>query len=72
MAMKDLTDMEMRVYQYIRDNDFGNHPWVTRDAASDLRISEEALYIALSELTKKIKENVWIYYENGSLRVVAD
>ncbi|MGA1872316.1 MAG: hypothetical protein ACMUHY_01465 [Thermoplasmatota archaeon] len=72
MAMKDLTDLEMRVYQYIRDNDFGNHPWITRDAARELRISEEDLYHALSELTKKIRENIWIYYEEGSLRVVAD
>ncbi|MGA1820380.1 MAG: hypothetical protein ACMUHU_05155 [Thermoplasmatota archaeon] len=72
MAMKDLTDLEMRVYQYVRDNDFGNYPWVTRDAARDLRISEEDLYLALSELTKKIRDNIWIYYEDGSLRVVAD
>ncbi|MBN1538996.1 MAG: hypothetical protein JW939_02540 [Candidatus Thermoplasmatota archaeon] len=72
MAMKDLTDLEMMVYHYIRDNDFGNHPWVTKDAARDLGIPEEMLYQALSELTKKIRENVWIYYEDGSLRVVAD
>jgi hypothetical protein len=72
MAMKDLNDLEMRVYQYVRDNDFGNYPWVTKDAAKDLKISEDELYHALSELTKKIRDNFWIYYENGSLRIVAD
>jgi hypothetical protein len=72
MAMKDLTDVEMKVYQYVRDNDFGNYPWVTRDAARALGMSEEDLYHALSELTKKIRDNFWIYYEDGTLRVVAD
>ena len=72
MAMKDLTDVEMKVYQYVRDNDFGNYPWSTKDAARALRMSEEDLYHALSELTKKIRDNFWIYYEDGSLRVVAD
>lgn len=72
MAMKDLTDEERKVYQYVRDHDFGNYPWVTKDAAKELGMSEEKLYLALSELTKKIRDNFWIYYEDGSLRVVAD
>ncbi len=72
MAMKDLTDLETKVYHYVRDNDFGNYPWVTKDAASELKISEEDLYVALSELTKKIRDNFWIYYEDGTLRIVAD
>jgi hypothetical protein len=72
MAMKDLNDLEMKVYQYVRDHDFGNYPWVTKNAAKDLGISEEDLYLALSELTKKIRDNFWIYYDNGTLRIVAD
>lgn len=72
MAMKDLTEVEMRVYQYVRDNDFGNHPWVTKNAARALGMSEDDLYHTLSELTKKIRDNFWIYYVDGTLRVVAD
>ena len=51
---------------------FGNYPWVTKDAAKELKISEDDLYVALSELTKKIRDNFWIYYEDGTLRIVAD
>ena len=72
MSMKDLTDVEMRVYEFVRDGDFGNNPWITKDVAKVLGMKEEDLYHALSELTKKIRDNFWIYYENGSLRVVAD
>ena len=72
MAMKDLTDEEIRVYEFVRDSDFGSHPWVTKDIAKVLGMKEEDLYHHLSELTKKIRENFWIYYENVSLRVVAD
>ncbi|MFW3145450.1 MAG: hypothetical protein ACMUIE_01400 [Thermoplasmatota archaeon] len=72
MAMKDLSSLEMKVYEYIRDHDFGNYPWVTKDAARYLGVSEESLYSALSELTKKIRDNIWIYYENGELHIVAD
>jgi len=72
MVMKDLTDLEARVYEHIRANDFSSRPWITMNEARRLGITEEALYKALSELTKKIKDNVWIYYEAGHLHVVAD
>ncbi len=72
MAMKDLTDIELRIYEYVRDHDFGNYPWITKDAARYLKIPEEEVYKALAVLTKKIRDNIWIYYENGELHIVAD
>lgn len=72
MGMKDLTDFERRLYEYIRDNDFESRPWVTKEAAKKLGRSEEDVYKALSELTKKIRDNIWIYYKEGSLHAVAD
>ncbi len=72
MAMKDLTDLEATVYEYIRANDFSTRPWITSNESKRLGITEESLYKVLSELTKKIKDNIWIYYEAGHLHVVAD
>lgn len=72
MAFKDLTDVERRVYEYVRDHDFANYPWSTRHAARDLKTNEEEVYTALSELTKKIRDNIWIYYDKGELHIVAD
>ncbi|MGA1821621.1 MAG: hypothetical protein ACMUIG_03760 [Thermoplasmatota archaeon] len=72
MAMKDLTPFEKQLYEYIRDNDFQSKPWITKNAARALGKSEEDVYHALSELTKKIRDNIWIYYESGHLHAVAD
>ena len=72
MAFKDLTSAEQNVYEYIRDNDFGNYPWVTAQAARVLGMNEEDVYKALSELTKKIRDNIWIFYDSGNLHIVAD
>ena len=72
MAMKDLTPFEVELYEYIKASDFESKPWVTRDAARKFGRSEEEMYKALSELTKKIRDNIWIYYESGELHVVAE
>lgn len=72
MAFKDLTRTEQKVYEFVRDHDFQNYPWVTAESARTLGMKEEDLYKALSELTKKIRDNIWIYYDSGELHVVAD
>lgn len=72
MAFKDLTRTELRTYEHIRANDFSTRPWVTSIEARRLGIPEEEMYRVLSELTRKIKDNIWIYYEAGNLHIVAD
>jgi len=72
MAMKDLNALENRLYQYILSNDFESNAWVTARVARDLGISEQEVYSALSELTKKIRENIWVFYRSGELHVVAE
>ena len=72
MSMEDLTELDMRVYEYIKDGDFQANKWSTPDAARKLGVSEDEIYQALSNLAKHIKDNVWIYYEEGGLRIVAE
>jgi hypothetical protein len=72
LAFKDLTPAEMKVYEYVRDNDFESKPWITASAARALNMSEDDVYKALSELTKKIRDNIWIHYDSGELHISAD
>ena len=72
MVFKDLTPTEQKVYEFIRDHDFKNYPWITYESAKVLGMKEQDLYKALSELTKKIRDNIWIYYDSGELHIVAD
>ena len=72
MAMKDLNETEVKLYHYILAHDFESNPWITSRVAREIGMTEEAVYGALSELTKKIKDNIWIYYRSGELHVVAE
>ncbi len=72
MAFKDLTSFERQVYEYIRERDFETRPWITREAARNLKVEDIKIYEALSELTRKIRDNIWIFYRDGHLHVVAE
>lgn len=72
MPFENLTDLERKLYEYIKVNDFQSNKWSTRDAARHLNATENDIYKALSNLSKEIKDNIWIYYEDGGIRVVAE
>ena len=72
MSFDNLTDFEKKVYEYIKMNDFQTSKWSTRKAALELHATEDEVYNALSKLTKEIKDNIWIYYEDGAIRMVAE
>ena len=72
MTFDDLTELDKRLYEYIKANDFQTKKWSTADAARKLGVKEDDVYESLSNLTKHIKDNIWIYYEDGGLRVVAE
>ena len=72
MSFENLTDLERRLYEYIKTNDFQSRKWSTPDAARALNATEDDIYKALSNLSKEIKDNIWIYYEDGGIRVVAE
>jgi hypothetical protein len=72
MAYEDLTDNDKKLYEYIKAGDFQSKKWSTPDAASRLGMTENQVYESLSNLAKHIKNNIWIYYENQGMRIVAD
>jgi hypothetical protein len=72
MGFDDLTEDELRLYEYIKAGDFQSRGWSSPEAAKKLGIPEEKIYEGLSNLAKHIKNNIWIYYENGEMHVVAE
>ena len=47
-------------------------PWSTRRSAEAFKVEEEEVYQALASLTTKVPENIQIFYDDGSIRIVAD
>ena len=72
MPFADLTDKDRKLYEYIKAGDFETKKWSTPSAAKALGMSEDDVYEAMSNLSKHIKDNIWIYYKDGGLRVVAE
>ena len=72
MGFDDLTDIDRRLYEYIKAGDFTSNKWSTPEAARKLGVTEDEIYQSLTNLAKHIKDNIWIYYEDGGIRVVAD
>ena len=72
MGLENLTELDRKLYEYIKQNDFQTNKWSTPSAARRLGVTEDAIYESLSNLAKHIKDNIWIYYENGGIRIVAE
>lgn len=72
MSFDNLTEFEKRLYEYIKANDFQSKKWSTVEVSRALHVSADDVYKALANLSKEIRDNIWIYYENGGIRVVAE
>jgi hypothetical protein len=72
MGYEDLSDLDKKLYEYIKMGDFQTNKWSTPEAAKKLGVTEDAVYESLVNLAKHIKDNIWIYYEDGAIRVVAE
>ena len=72
MSMDDLTEFEVRVYEYCKTHDFEEKPWSTPKAAKALDASEDDVYEALSNLVRHLKGNFFLYYKQGAIRIQAD
>lgn len=64
-----LTDIESQLWDYIREHDFDANPWVTADVAEDMDMTVDGVYATLSELAKKLKDQIYIFYKDGSIHI---
>ncbi len=72
MAWENLTELDRRLYEYIKLNDFETIKWSTPNAAKSLGVEEGEVYQALANLTKHLKDKVWVYYKDGGLRIASE
>jgi hypothetical protein len=72
MAHEDLTEADRKVYEYIKAGDFQSRKWSTPEASRRLGMREDDVYQSLANLSKYIPSNIWIYYEDGGIRIVAE
>ena len=69
---EDLTDLESRLFEWIRQSDFETVPWSTPKAAKAFKVKQDDIYDALAALTRKVPKRIHISYKDGSLRVAAE
>jgi len=72
MAFTDLSENDRKVYEYIKNNDFESVPWSTAKAAKALGLKKDEVYESLSNLSKYIKNNIFIHYHDGAIRISAN
>jgi hypothetical protein len=69
---ESLTKDEKRLWKYIKDHDFEGHPWSTPAAAKALDMDEDKVYSGLSDLSKKLKGDIYIYYKDDAIRIATE
>ena len=72
MSLDDLSDFESRLLKWISASDFVEVAWSTKRAAEAFKVTEKEVYDALASLSSKAKDNIKIFYDDGSIRIVAD
>ena len=72
MALSDLTDADKKVYEYLKENDFVENAWSTKNAAKTLKTKEVDVYESLSNLPEYMRNNIHIHYKDGSIRIGAN
>lgn len=64
-----LTEDERIVWELIQARNFEIEPWDTPKISEELRMDEDRVYEALAGVAKKLKDDVYIYYRGGAIRL---
>ena len=64
-----LTEDERIVWEHIQARNYEIEPWDTPKIAKELHMDEDRLYEALAGVAKKLKDDVYIYYRGGAIRL---
>lgn len=69
---EELTKFEGKLLKWLATCDFHVVPWSTKDAAKTFKVSEDEIYESVTSLTKKVPEQIQIFYKDGSLHIAVD
>ena len=71
-VMAELTEFELRLFEWIRQSDFETVAWSTKTAAKSFKCNEDDVYEGVASLTKKIPSRIQIYYKEGNIHIAAE
>lgn len=73
MVMADeLTPTEEKVLKWLVKSEFHVVPWSTKDAAKAFKIPEDEMYEVIAALTRKVPQQIQVFYKDGSVHIAAD
>jgi zona occludens toxin (predicted ATPase) len=72
MGFDELNELERKLYEYIKAGDFENRKWNSKEAARHFDVELDKVYGSLSNLSKKIRDNIYIHYRDSGLRISAE
>lgn len=70
--MAELTELEMRLFEWIRQSDFETIAWSTPKAAKSFGVTQNQIYDTIASLTKKVPTKIQVFYKDGNLHIAAD
>ena len=56
--MAELTELEMRLFEWIRQSDFETIAWSTPKAAKSFGVTQNQIYDTIASLTKKVPTKI--------------
>ncbi len=69
---EELSELEARIFEWIRQSDFENVPWSTAKAARSFKVKQDEVYEAVAALTRKVPDRIQVFYKDGSLHIAAE
>ena len=69
---EELTELEARIFEWIRQSDFETVAWSTPKAAKSFKVKEDEVYEAVAALTRKVPDRIQVFYKQGSLHIAAE
>ncbi len=69
---EELTELEARIFEWIRQSDFESVAWSTSKAAKSFKVKEDEVYEAVAALTRKVPDRIQVFYKEGSLHIAAE
>ena len=70
--MAELTEFELRLFEWIKQSDFESVGWSTKKAAKAFKCDEDEIYEGVAALTRKVPTRIQVYYEEGKLHIAAE
>ena len=69
---EELSELEARLFEWIRQSDFETVPWSTASAAKAFKVKKDEIYEAVAALSKKAADQIQIFYKDGHVHIAAD